>query len=172
VIAFAVAIGIETGMFTAVHIVFENEHLMNRDKEDFESLWILLDCVDKVHYHVGTEFPALEGELIIVDESDTATFNSPENFAKRIDGRACICFTATPDNCDSNGVEAKVVNALQLKVFQYVLGAEVADVPTRLKMDQVQRALSTEDKAKFIASLVTGGSVLVYGTSELRNALV
>lgn len=52
-----------------------------------------------------------------MDESDTATFDSPENFAKLIQGRACICFTATPDNGDGGGVEAKVVKALQLKVF-------------------------------------------------------
>jgi hypothetical protein len=158
-------------MFTAVHVVFENENLMNRDREDFESLWILMDCVDKVRYHVGTEFSTLEGELVIVDESDTATFESPENFAKCIEGRACICFTATPDNCDGNGVEARVVNALQLKVFHYVPDAEVVDVATRLKMDHIQHASSTEDKAKFIASLVVNGPVLVYGTVELRDAL-
>jgi len=135
VIAFAAAIAIEIGMFTVVHIVFENEHLLKRDKEDFESLWILLGCENRVHYHVGCEFSTAEGELVIVDESDTATFDSPENFAKLVDGRACICFTATPDNCDGNGVEAKVVNALQLKLFQYVPDAEVADVATKLKFD-------------------------------------
>lgn len=99
-------------MFSAVHLVFENEHLLNRDKADFESLFILLNCHSKVHYHVGCSFVANEGEIIIADESDTLMFDSPENFARLIDGRACICFTATPDNCDSNGAEVKVVNAL------------------------------------------------------------
>jgi len=52
------------------------------------------------------DFATEETELIIVDESDTASFESPERFAGLINGRACICFTATPDNCDGKGVEA------------------------------------------------------------------
>lgn len=64
-------------MFSKVHIVFENEHLKNRDLRDFESLWVLLGCVDKVEYHVGYKFKTEESSLIIVDESDTAMFESP-----------------------------------------------------------------------------------------------
>lgn len=122
-------------MFSAVHISFENAALMNRDKADFESLWILLDCVNKVHYHVGCDFPTNEGELVIVDESDTAMFNTPDAFIKMVDGRACICFTATPTNGDDKGAEAKVISALKLDVFQYVPNAEVVDTITRLKTD-------------------------------------
>lgn len=47
-----------------------------------------------------------------MDESDTTMFESPEKFASLINGRACICLTATPDNCDGKGVEAKVIQAL------------------------------------------------------------
>lgn len=93
-------------MFTKVHIAFDNKALMERDLKDFESIWILLGCQDKVQYHIGLDFATEETELIIVDESDTASFESPERFAGLINGRACICFTATPDNCDGKGVEA------------------------------------------------------------------
>lgn len=62
-------------------------------------------------------------------------FESPENFAKLINGCACICFTATPDNCDSKGAEAKVVSSLHFKVFHYTPNAEIEDANTRLKMD-------------------------------------
>lgn len=93
-------------MFSKVYIVFGNEHLKKRDYQDFESLWMMLDCVDKVEYYVGYKFKPEESSLIIVDESDTAMFESPSEFADLINGRACICFTATPDNCDGKGVEA------------------------------------------------------------------
>ena len=96
-------------MFTKVHLVFDNETLKGRDLKDFESLWTLLGCQEKVQYHIGQDFVAVEGELIIVDESDTPMFEAPERFAKLIDGIACICFTATPDNCDGKGVEAQVI---------------------------------------------------------------
>lgn len=135
IIACAAAIAVETGMFESVHISFENEALLTRDKSDFESLWILLDCTDKIHYHVGCDFQTTVSDLVIIDESDTATFNAPEQFIKLIDGRACICFTATPDNCDGNGVEAKVIAALKLEVFNYLPNAEPIDAATRLKID-------------------------------------
>lgn len=137
-------------MFSAVHISYENEALLNRDRHDFESLWIVLGCVDKINYHVGCDFPTQEGELVIVDESDTATFNTPDAFIKLTNGRACICFTATPDNCDGKGVEAKVISALKLDVFHYVLDAEVVDAATRLKTDHTQHADSIDAKVSYI----------------------
>jgi hypothetical protein len=33
--------------------------------------------------------------------------NDLESFAKLVDGCACLCFTATPDNCDEKDAEAK-----------------------------------------------------------------
>ena len=113
-------------MFTKVHIAFDNKALMERDLKDFESLWILLNCKDKVEYHIGLDFVTGENELIIVDESDTVSFNAPEKFAQLIDGTACICFTATPDNCDGKGkgVEAQVIQALKFKQYAYASGVE------------------------------------------------
>jgi hypothetical protein len=109
--------------------------------------------------------------MVIVDESDTATFNTPDAFIKLINGRACICFTATPDNCDGKGVEAKVISALKLEVFHYVPDAEVDDAATRLKTDHTQHVDSIEAKVSYIQSLVVNGPVLVYGTIELKEAL-
>ena len=44
-------------MFTKVHIVFENEHLLKRDRADFEDYWLLLSYEsDKIEYHVGCDF--------------------------------------------------------------------------------------------------------------------
>jgi hypothetical protein len=131
----------------------------------------VLNYVDKIHYHVGCDFTVADGELIIVDESDTATFESPENFAKLINGRACICFTATPDNCDANGIEAKVVSTLHFNVFHYASDVETVNAATKLKMDQIQHAATIETKVSYIQSLVASGPVIVYGTVELKEAL-
>ena len=60
-------------------MVYENQHLLDRDKADFDSYWILLgyDMSNVVEYHLGLEFKPTLGELIIVDEADTFMFNDP-----------------------------------------------------------------------------------------------
>jgi len=57
-----------------VYLVFDNEHLMERDRADFEDLWRLAGCQDKVEYHVGYDFKPAENSLILVDESDRVMF--------------------------------------------------------------------------------------------------
>ena len=111
------------GSFTKVHLVFENEHLLDRDRADFESYWILLGYEDSsyVEYHLGCEFKAAQGELVIVDEADTFIFNEPQAFSAMVEECCCICFTATPDNCDAKGVEAKVISALKFFKCNYIL---------------------------------------------------
>lgn len=73
---------------------------MKRDQTDFESYWILLGCEEQVSYHIGCNFMPEEGALIIVDEADTFMLGQPTEFTQFIEANACICFTATPDNCD------------------------------------------------------------------------
>jgi hypothetical protein len=44
-------------MFTKVHMVFDNEHLLKRDAADFEGYWLLLSYdSDKIEYHTGIDF--------------------------------------------------------------------------------------------------------------------
>jgi len=137
-------------MFNKIHIVFENEHLKNRDLADFEEVWTLLRCADKVHYHVGIDFKVEENELIIIDESDTLMFEHPEKFAQLIDGRVCICLTATPDNCDSQGVESKVVKALNFKQYSYSPELGQVDAKTRLQLDDIIHVSTMQDKINYI----------------------
>jgi hypothetical protein len=90
-----------SGMFNRVHIVFENEHLMMRDRADFESYWILLGYEDNtvVQYHVGCkDFKPVANELVIVDEADSLIFRDPVHFREFIRESPSVCFTATPDN--------------------------------------------------------------------------
>lgn len=68
-------------MFTKVHIVFENEHLMKRDNADFESYWILLGYDEsQIEYHIGCDFVPLTTELLIIDEADAIIFANPVKF--------------------------------------------------------------------------------------------
>jgi hypothetical protein len=77
--ATAAAIALTLDMFTKVHLVFENKHLMERDQQDFEDYWILLSCEDnKIEYHVGLDFKPAAGELVIIDEADTFIFSKTE----------------------------------------------------------------------------------------------
>jgi len=38
---FDALLGLKTGMFKNVHLIYANKHLMERDKADFEDLWRL-----------------------------------------------------------------------------------------------------------------------------------
>lgn len=67
-------IALKTGMFQKVYLVFDNQHLMERDRADFEDLWRLAACEEKVEYHVGYDFEPEENSLILIDESDRVMF--------------------------------------------------------------------------------------------------
>jgi hypothetical protein len=44
-------------MFSKVHMVFENQHLLQRDKADFEDYWMMLGFdEDRVEYHIKLNF--------------------------------------------------------------------------------------------------------------------
>ncbi len=45
-----------TNFAEEIHIVYPDEHLMNRDRDDFKKLLIIANCIDKVHFHVGMSF--------------------------------------------------------------------------------------------------------------------
>jgi hypothetical protein len=41
IMIFDALLGLKTGMFKKVHLIYANKHLMDRDKADFEDLWRL-----------------------------------------------------------------------------------------------------------------------------------
>ena len=73
---------------------------MDRDKKDFEQMWKIAGCKNTVEYYVGLNFTPKNNSLILVDESDKLMFEEPQKFKHFIDAKFCICFTATPNNCD------------------------------------------------------------------------
>ena len=70
--------------------------------------------------------------MLIIDESDRVMFESPKTFADFIENKFCICFTATPSNCDQSGVEAEVIKALGFKQYSYVPGQPSVGSAARL----------------------------------------
>lgn len=64
-------------MFSKVYMVFDNQHLMNRDRADFKLLWTLTNSEDSVEYCLRREFVPEENSLVLVDESDSLMFESP-----------------------------------------------------------------------------------------------
>jgi hypothetical protein len=97
---------------------------LERDRQDFELFWLLLGYEEgqEVEYRVGIDFEAKEGELVIIDEADCFIFNSPDNFIKLVKESACICFTATPDNKDPDGVEARLLSTFGIAKYNYFIG--------------------------------------------------
>ena len=98
-------------------------------------------------------------------------FDEPKNFAKFIEKKFCICFTATPSNCDQQGVEAEVVKALGFKQYDYLTDQAPGNAITRLQFDEVVQACGVEEKVAIITSLLNQGSVLVYAPSDLAERL-
>jgi hypothetical protein len=48
---------------------------MNRDRIDFEALWKLIGCAEKVHYHTDIEFERDPRDLLVIDEADYFIFD-------------------------------------------------------------------------------------------------
>lgn len=73
----------------------------------------------RIEYHTELNFVCQQGELVIIDEADCFMFRNPSAFKRFVAEVCCLCFTATPDDQDIKGVEAKVVTALEFSRFSY-----------------------------------------------------
>ena len=67
-------------MTTKVHIIFTNEVLLKKDRNDFVDLWKLSDLEYVVEYHSDINFSILDGEIIIFDEADEYIYNNAAAF--------------------------------------------------------------------------------------------
>lgn len=78
-----------------VYMIFNNEYLLKRDKEEFDMMFMFADVSDKIHYSTSIPDVIADDSLIIIDEADTFMFNDPVAFSDSIKGNYCICLTAT-----------------------------------------------------------------------------
>jgi hypothetical protein len=62
--AFSALLGLKTCIFKKVHLIYANDHLMERDKADFENLWRLAEYFDNIGYRVGHDFQPEENSLM------------------------------------------------------------------------------------------------------------
>ena len=86
-----------SGAGSKIHVVFSNEHLMKRDKQDAADILFYIEESDnKVDYRVGIDFEPEVGSLILIDEADIYMLSDPEKFRKFTANNVCIGFTATP----------------------------------------------------------------------------
>ena len=72
----------------------------------------MLDDPSQVEGHTDIDFEVQDGELVIVDESDSLMYSNPEKFRDFIAKCACVCFTATPDDQEPTGMDVKVLAAM------------------------------------------------------------
>jgi len=64
------------GAGTKVHVVFTSDHLYKRDPEEFaDILFNIEEAETKIEYHVGIDFEAVVGALVLIDEADISMIN-------------------------------------------------------------------------------------------------
>lgn len=117
--------------------------------------------------------------MVIIDEADCFIFNSPDDFMKLVKESACVCFTATPDNKDPSGVEARLLKAFGLTKYNYMIGdgEEEEKQKKYLAADiardiQKEAAATNELKVAFIQKKAKEGPTIVYCAAELKAALI
>ena len=92
---------------------------MKRDQEAFRFYWDVLG--DRVHFQVGLDFSPQPDNMIIVDEAGYFLFSDLNSFIDKIKYNPTICFTATIDNDDKQGVERKLIQAGKFQVYDTTL---------------------------------------------------
>ena len=73
-------------------------------------------------------------------------YSNPEKFRDFVAKCSCLCFTATPDDQDPLGVDAKVLNAMQFKKYHYI--SNVAEQRVQLDFDKELPIMPNSEKAQ------------------------
>lgn len=178
IIAMASAIALLCEVYERVHLVFSSKYLMERDRKEFEELWMLVgmstdDGEGQVQYHLGLDFECDSKSLVIIDEADIFMFGDAEKFRSFVNGISCVCFTATPDNGKTNGLEQKFIDMFMFKRFEYMIeGNQNLQAFMSLEVDEVPVCEDDKQKAQYIVSKSTTGPVLVFGSYSLAEEII
>jgi hypothetical protein len=153
-------------------MVYENQYLLDVDKADFADVYVMLGYDEsRIEHHISLDFVCKDGELAVIDEADRPMFRDPSAFKLFAAEACCLCFTATPDDQDTKGIERKVVSAFEFQRFHYSLdGVDVAEVS--LEVDETVSCETLEEKAQFIKGRATQGPVHVYCHPPLVEQLI
>ena len=109
-----------------IYIVFLNDSLKKRDKEQCNDLWTFEGHLDKknakrIHHVVGVNnIPADKECLVIVDESDEIIMSDPVKFYNKTSGAnlQVVCLTATPDDGYADGLERNLLDLMGYKLIR------------------------------------------------------
>ena len=154
---------------TKVHMVFSNNILLAKDKQDFEKLWSVAGLTCKVEYHEDINFQMSEQELVIFDEADEYIYSSPQAFIDFIKFHYCICLTATSGgNCGGESAEKLILKHIGLRLFENTESisgpmTEPIDLYTKLDLNGPEGIL------QYVQQQAQKQAVLVYATAELKD---
>lgn len=160
---------------TKVHMVFSNNILLAKDKQDFEKLWSVAGLTCKVEYHEDINFQMSEQELVIFDEADEYIYSSPQAFIDFIKFHYCICLTATSGgNCGGESAEKLILKHIGLRLFENTgegaFGESISgpmtepiDLYTKLDLNGPEGIL------QYVQQQAQKQAVLVYATAELKD---
>lgn len=163
----AAAIIIASEAAPVVHMVYNNQYLMQRDHLDAVNMLRLLSITEEqVKFHSSLEFELNEGEFVIIDEADDIIFNQTAQFIEKFTSCRYLCFTATTA---TNAAEEGLMESIKLKAYEYMLNNGVTQYD--LSVDSVT-ASTIEAKVAYIKQLSATSPVLVYGPKELCMELV
>jgi hypothetical protein len=104
-----------TNFAEEIHLIYPDEHLMNRDRTDFNKLLIIANCMGKVYFHVGMSFEFSSKALLIFDEADTFMLDTCSAFETFIKGNNCLCLTGTPTNSKQASTEKTLLRKLDFE---------------------------------------------------------
>ena len=154
---------------TKVHMVFSNNILLAKDKQDFEKLWSVAGLTCKVEYHEDINFQMSEQELVIFDEADEYIYSSPQAFIDFIKFHYCICLTATSGgNCGGESAEKLILKHIGLRLFENTESisgpmTEPIDLYTKLDLNGPEGIL------QYVRQQAQKQAVLVYASAELKD---
>ena len=60
-----------------IHMVFDTQHLMDRDIKEFGRWFEFHGLTDRVQYHVGMDFQCNLRDIFLIDEADELILSDP-----------------------------------------------------------------------------------------------
>ena len=156
-------LSLEVCQVKKVYLVFSNQYLLNKDQDDFQDLWLLTKCQERVEYHADMNFEMESNDLVIFDEADEYIYGDTGAFLKLISNNKCICLTATRGGSQQEASEKQILNHIGLKVFDKVLGDPGDQQPENHEFQPIDLA-DHEDVFKYLQSQRKKQAMLVYAT--------
>jgi hypothetical protein len=159
---------LQSAQCNKVHIVFSNDILLAKDKQDFEKLWNVAGLTSKIEYHAGINFQVGVQELVIFDEADEYIYGTTQAFLDFIKQHYCICLTATSGGNGSESAEKYILQRIGLRLFENgksISGpmTEPIDLYTKLDLN------GSEGILQYVRQQAQKQAVLVYASAELKD---